>query len=95
MERAAKTLHRMSPCILVSVPAKITWLEVGKFGRESGTFHFKDATLLLVFYVHRLFSIFPYHYKTFRVGIQITVNFITELNAQLDKYSLHLREEAL
>ena len=25
MERAAKTLHRMSPCTPVSVPAKITW----------------------------------------------------------------------
>ena len=26
VERAAKTLHRMSPCTPVSVPAKITWL---------------------------------------------------------------------
>ena len=26
VERAAKTLHRMSPCTLVSVRAKITWL---------------------------------------------------------------------
>ena len=25
VERAAKTLHRMSPCTPVSVPAKITW----------------------------------------------------------------------
>ena len=25
MERAAKTLHRMSPCTPVSVPVKITW----------------------------------------------------------------------
>ena len=24
---AAKTLHQMSPCTLVSVPAKITWLQ--------------------------------------------------------------------
>ena len=27
VERAAKTLHRMSPCTPVSVPAKITWLD--------------------------------------------------------------------
>ena len=26
MEKAAKSLHRMSPCTPVSVPAKITWL---------------------------------------------------------------------
>ena len=28
VERAAKTLHRMSPCMPVSVPAKITWMVV-------------------------------------------------------------------
>ena len=28
--KAAKTFHRMSPCIPVSVPAKITWKEHGK-----------------------------------------------------------------
>ena len=30
VERAAKTLHRMSPCTPVSIPAKITWKETIK-----------------------------------------------------------------
>ena len=28
VERAAETLHRMSPCTPVSVPAKITWIQI-------------------------------------------------------------------
>ena len=37
MERAAKTLHRMSPCTPASVPAKITWFGINqiKFGCPS------------------------------------------------------------